>query len=93
MKLGDGKWVEKQTGERTVRTRNAGITKGQGWEQGEEEVRRDKQRNRGRGYDDLCVIVSTYCHILLNAFPFAPSLPMIGAERANGKVNGRLTKL
>ena len=73
--------------------KSRGTTKGQGWEQGEKEDRRDKERNRGQGYDDLCVIVSTYCHILSNDFPFAPSVPMIGAERANGKVNGRLTKL
>ena len=34
MKLGDGKWAKKQTGERTVRTRKSGVTKGQGRGQG-----------------------------------------------------------
>ena len=34
MKLGDGKRAKKQTGERTVKTRKAGVTKRQGWEQG-----------------------------------------------------------
>ena len=53
MKLGDGKWAKKQTGERTVKTRKAGETKRQGWEQGEEDEQRDKVRNRGRGDDDL----------------------------------------
>ena len=93
MKIGDGKWMKKKTGESTVRSRKAGVTKGQGWEQGEEEERRDKQRNRGRGYGDLCVIVSTYCHILSNTFPFVPSVPMIGAERANGKVNEHIGEI
>ena len=60
MKLGDRKWPKKQTGEGTVKTRKAGVIKGQGWVQGGEEERRDKQRNREKGYDDLCVIVSTY---------------------------------
>ena len=49
MKIGDGKWAKKQNGERTVRTRKTGVTKRQGWEQGEEEDRRDKERNRERG--------------------------------------------
>ena len=53
MKLGDVKWAKKQTGERTVGTRKAGVTKGQGWEQGEEEERRDKQRNRGKRKDGV----------------------------------------
>ena len=48
MKIGDGKWAKKQNGERTVRTRKTGVTKGQGWEQGEEEERGDKERNRER---------------------------------------------
>ena len=29
MKLGDGKWVKKQPKKRTIRTRKAGVTKGQ----------------------------------------------------------------
>ena len=49
MKLGDGKWVKKQTGEGTVKTRKAGVTKGQMWVQGGEEERRDKQRNGEKG--------------------------------------------
>ena len=49
MKAGDGKRMQKQTGERTVRTRKAGVTKGQWREQGEEEDRRDKERIRRRG--------------------------------------------
>ena len=49
MKIGDGKWAKKQNGERTVRTRKTGVTKRQGWEQGEEEERGDKGRNKGRG--------------------------------------------
>ena len=62
MKIGDGKWMKKKTGESTVRSRKAGVTKGQGWEQGEEEERRDKQRNRGRGYGDLWA----YCFYILS---------------------------
>ena len=73
-----------------MRTKKAGVTKGQGCEQGEEEERRYKQRDRGRGYDELCVIVSSYCHILANVYPFVPLVPMEGAKTANGKVNGRL---
>ena len=93
MKLRVGKWAKKQTGEGTLKTRKVGVIKGQRWVQGGEEERRDKQRNRERGYDDLCVIVSTYCHMLSNTFPSVPLVPMVGTERANGKVNGRLAKL
>ena len=32
-----------------MKTRKAGLTKRQGWEQGEEDEQRDKVRNRGRG--------------------------------------------
>ena len=49
MKIGDGKWAKKQNGDRTVKTTKAGVTKRQGWEQGEEEDRKDKERNRERG--------------------------------------------
>ena len=37
MELGDEKWAKKPTGERTVKTRKAGLTKRQGWEQGVED--------------------------------------------------------
>ena len=76
MKLGDGKWVEKQTGERTVRTRKTEVTKGQGWEQGEEEERRDKQRNRDGGtmiYVLLFLHTVTSCQMtfhLRRQFPY-----------------------
>ena len=53
MKLGDGKWVKKQPGKRTIRTRKAGVNKGQGWEQREGEEQRDKERNGGRGNDNI----------------------------------------
>ena len=36
-----------------MKTRKAGVTKRQGWEQGKEEEQRDKVRNRGRGDVDL----------------------------------------
>ena len=93
MRLGDGKWPKKQTGEGTVKTRKAGVTKGQEWVQGGEEERRDKQRNREKGYDGLCVIVSTYRHMLSNAFPSVPLVPMVGTERANGKGKWRHCKI
>ena len=46
MKLGDGKWPIKQTGEGTVKTRKAGVTKGPEWVQGE---RRNGGMNKGTG--------------------------------------------
>ena len=65
--LGDVKWAQKQTGERTVRKRKAGVAKGQGWEQGASEEQREgtggvkgrtgggggKERKRGRENDDM----------------------------------------
>ena len=50
MKLGDGTWVKKKNGGRTVRTIKAGE---QLTDKGGNRGERDKQRNRGRADDYL----------------------------------------
>lgn len=96
MKLRDGKWVKIQTGERTMRTGKARVTKAQAREQGQRRGRGgQKETGAGRGNDDLCYFFFFFstCHILSIIFPFGFSVPSVGAKNANGRLNGRLANL